>query len=672
MKYFLLIIMVSLTLMVVTNLIGQVPVWDDTVVTELSGSGVQKSITQRSIQVGSDNTIHVIYYENTVDGWELFYTYRDNTDTWSVPELIPVVPDRIYNIALILDPDQNDMKIYGTYNNDLYELSRDDFGYWIQEQIQIGTVEITNIDATVDMLGNTHIVGISGNVDNEPKLVYVTNYNGVWEHNVMMDSLLGPFGFGASPNIVTTPDGIVLISYRGGDYMAYNVHLAQNEIAGEFTWNYEVITTPSLETYDSNLKIVGNTVHLTLSGQDGWGFPWSTYYTHRDLDGMIWSTPELVRGALSLLDPTMVVDHEGNIHVVMTEIDGNFATGYIHYSTNSSGSWVLSNPFLNQGWENPTLLLDLAGNFQLLTLFIGFDGGAQWNLIHKGAPFEMLLPVPLNLVAAIDGFNVNLNWESPDIPGDMPDLTIEGYNVWRQSDIEDPFEQINVDLVTDTEYQEINLLPGTYSYYVTAVFEDEGESNPSNIVEITLMEQLPVPEFDPPAGVYDNLVEVTITSPNGVGTIYYTLDGEDPTEESPVYENPFFLDETTTVKARTYHPDWQPSEIAVAEYIVNPTSVDDDVLTVKETKLHSARPNPFNPSTVISYSLHETTSVNITIYNIMGQKVRVLVNEVKEAGTHSIQWNGKDNSGSYAPSGVYFYRMKTSTDSFINKMMLLK
>ena len=215
-------------------------------------------------------------------------------------------------------------------------------------------------------------------------------------------------------------------------------------------------------------------------------------------------------------------------------------------------------------------------------------------------------------------------------------------------------------------------MPGTYSYYVTALFAGEGESNQSNIITVTIMEYLPPPEFTPEGGVYEGFVNVTIISPNEIGTIHYTLNGEDPTEESAVYHEPIYLEETTTVKARTYHPGWHPSVIVSAEYLIDPSNTDDDLFPSIESALYPARPNPFNPSTVISYSLQERTPVEISIYNIMGQKVRVLVNSIQEAGNHSILWDGRDDRGLSAPSGIYFYRMRTDKQSFHQKMLLLK
>ncbi|MCK4654686.1 MAG: T9SS type A sorting domain-containing protein [Candidatus Cloacimonetes bacterium] len=83
-------------------------------------------------------------------------------------------------------------------------------------------------------------------------------------------------------------------------------------------------------------------------------------------------------------------------------------------------------------------------------------------------------------------------------------------------------------------------------------------------------------------------------------------------------------------------------------------------------------PNPFNPTTTISYSLKENAKVSLNIYNIKGQKVKTLVNETKPAGEHSAIWNGRDSNGNRVSSGIYFYKLKSNRYEKIKKMILIK
>lgn len=74
--------------------------------------------------------------------------------------------------------------------------------------------------------------------------------------------------------------------------------------------------------------------------------------------------------------------------------------------------------------------------------------------------------------------------------------------------------------------------------------------------------------------------------------------------------------------------------------------------------LHPASPNPFNPSTSITFSLSQKAEVTLTIYNIMGETIHTLTQGNRSAGEYSILWNGQNSQGQKLPSGVYFYRLE--------------
>lgn len=83
-------------------------------------------------------------------------------------------------------------------------------------------------------------------------------------------------------------------------------------------------------------------------------------------------------------------------------------------------------------------------------------------------------------------------------------------------------------------------------------------------------------------------------------------------------------------------------------------------------------PNPFNPTTQIEYNVPVRSNVAISIFNILGQKVATIVNDVHEAGTHRATWNGKDFTGKTVASGIYFYQMQAGSFEQVKKMMLMK
>ena len=88
--------------------------------------------------------------------------------------------------------------------------------------------------------------------------------------------------------------------------------------------------------------------------------------------------------------------------------------------------------------------------------------------------------------------------------------------------------------------------------------------------------------------------------------------------------------------------------------------------------LNQNYPNPFNPTTEIAFSMDKAADVSLTIYNVLGQKVRVLENASLEAGTHTYKWDGSDELGQSVSTGVYMYTLSDGAKSFTKKMALMK
>ena len=105
-------------------------------------------------------------------------------------------------------------------------------------------------------------------------------------------------------------------------------------------------------------------------------------------------------------------------------------------------------------------------------------------------------------------------------------------------------------------------------------------------------------------------------------------------------------------------------------YQATPTT--DPIVPVIQTALGTNYPNPFNPTTTISYSLQETAPAVLEIYNVKGQLVKTLVNQVHAGGEHQVVWNGVDDAGNSVGSGVYFFKLRSGKFSSSKKMVLMK
>ena len=106
--------------------------------------------------------------------------------------------------------------------------------------------------------------------------------------------------------------------------------------------------------------------------------------------------------------------------------------------------------------------------------------------------------------------------------------------------------------------------------------------------------------------------------------------------------------------------------------VVARTTTSDVKVIPGEFALQQNFPNPFNPSTEIRYDLPEEGFVNLSIYNMMGQKVRTLRSETMQPGYHSMVWDGKNDVGSQVATGMYFYSIHTGSFQATKKMLFLK
>jgi len=106
----------------------------------------------------------------------------------------------------------------------------------------------------------------------------------------------------------------------------------------------------------------------------------------------------------------------------------------------------------------------------------------------------------------------------------------------------------------------------------------------------------------------------------------------------------------------------------ILKYSASTVNVEENALAAPISfALHQNYPNPFNPSTTISYDLPRESVVTLKVFNLLGEEVRTLVNQRKEAGRHLVNFDAEG-----LPSGVYLYRLQTETSTLSRKTLLLR
>ena len=101
--------------------------------------------------------------------------------------------------------------------------------------------------------------------------------------------------------------------------------------------------------------------------------------------------------------------------------------------------------------------------------------------------------------------------------------------------------------------------------------------------------------------------------------------------------------------------------------IVKPSDIEEEISLPLAYKLEQNYPNPFNPATTVGFGLPEKGNVRLSVLNILGEEIRIILNEEKDTGYHSVEFNASD-----LPSGVYFYKLTAGNFISTRKMLLLK
>ena len=176
--------------------------------------------------------------------------------------------------------------------------------------------------------------------------------------------------------------------------------------------------------------------------------------------------------------------------------------------------------------------------------------------------------------------------------------------------------------------------------------------------------------------VFDNFVPIDTDKEYYVGYLVSSFDGVLPAayhDDGPRIEGGAYIrigGNWTPLNSTAFNFNFCIQGIAIS---TSPSGIGDDVVPISTDILNENYPNPFNPTTTISYNLANDSSVELSIYNLKGQKVKQLVSDQLSAGQYSVDWNGTDNNGKDVSSGIYLYKLKVGNHyTSTKKMILLK
>ncbi|MCB5230767.1 MAG: S8 family serine peptidase [Candidatus Cloacimonas sp.] len=289
---------------------------------------------------------------------------------------------------------------------------------------------------------------------------------------------------------------------------------------------------------------------------------------------------------------------------------------------------------------------------------------------------------PEELSLTLDYEQIGLDWQIEINEDANPiEFTLQGFNLFMSLN-EGEFTQLNEDLIENQNFNYFYDSAADYSFYITAVYRIRGkivETEPSNIVSVSILPAIAKPSISPEAGEYDEPIMVSFEVEEDT-EVYYSIDETDPSYTSLLYDKPFELTETTIVKARAYQLGCLPSEIVLAHYEIITTDITEQVIHSGELTI-DIYPNPVGISNVSRGTQNLTIElstnspldkVSIDIYNIKGQLIKDFVLSNVERGHKYIQWDLRNAQGKSAPNGIYFIKLHTGSDVYHKRVMLLR
>ncbi len=173
----------------------------------------------------------------------------------------------------------------------------------------------------------------------------------------------------------------------------------------------------------------------------------------------------------------------------------------------------------------------------------------------------------------------------------------------------------------------------------------------------TITGTVATPVFNPAGGEYEDPIQVQITCSTAGAQIHYTLDGSEPNPSSSLYTAALYLEDDTTLKARAYLSNWEPSLIAEAIYNFS-VSIPEEPGIPAIPGIHRAYPNPFRDYLTVAVGTKDIArDYQLKIFNLKGECVHIVSGSAK--GAFDITWDGRNAKGTKLPRGVYLLQFST-------------
>lgn len=324
--------------------------------------------------------------------------------------------------------------------------------------------------------------------------------------------------------------------------------------------------------------------------------------------------------------------------------------------------------------------LDLDQHYFWRARAIGASDTSGWSNVYSFRTFkkENQTPVvlkPLKNVKLNEDFGTYLLARLDSIFSD-PDSEPLSYSLEYDSDL--------IEAVLKSDSLVVNSVPDLHGVATLLIkAEDPGGAFVMDTLKLTVLSVNDLPFFD---GIPDSLMfsqgtglsfefgEFISDTEDELKDLIFSIKVDPASVEAEIISDPLSIylhstdySGTATLTLEAMDSDSGTSAVEIALEITMVTATEETSTQPEKTDLFQNYPNPFNPTTAIKYTLAESGSVSLKVYDMVGREVAELVNEYRPAGTYSITWNASGNA-----SGVYYFRLVTDGPAITRKMTLIK
>ncbi len=319
-----------------------------------------------------------------------------------------------------------------------------------------------------------------------------------------------------------------------------------------------------------------------------------------------------------------------------------------------------------------SMLVILIGSMLIAGTGIGESESVFMTSLPPAAP---VLSGPANGQTSLPD-SVQLIWKSL--------IHTSGFNV--QMSTVDDFNTLLVDetAITDTLYKVTGLSFNTQHFWRVNAVNAAGNSPFSSVWTFTTLEPVPAPQLVEPENGAESISpnqQLTWNSVDGAQSYHLQVSSKQDFSELTIdetgltelqYDVDLEMNKIWYWRISAINPAGEGEFSSVWSFSTWATGINGETAIPKTFALLPVYPNPFNPTTFITYHLPKTSDVSIVVYNSVGQVIRNLESGQRQAGRYTIQWDARDNQGMPVTSGMYLCRFESGGHVFIQKMMLLK